>query len=454
MRISPLILSLFLTVPVWTQGPSLVKLRISGVEMMGPRTALVWAETAREFCMWRVDILTPTPQWTRVAVPTPLVTFKSLPSKPYYGPYVTVNVNAGDLRLIWLKHSDCEVKAWDQLRQSGKNSTCRFNLYDAKTRVAPLLAGRDDLAMWTVTGSSLTDGPARVLWTVNQVAMVDEHHGWMLLQGVSQMNRMPEALVTTSDGSHWGMQPANDMPLGNDFPQILLPVSGNEAWFAAVKPAGIWHTTGGGRAWSKDQAVSLQFPWCKDCDVTSIRRIPSTEGPRCLDFQLTRSSTESGQHVRESIGRYCLAKNSREWIGPADFPTAGERNRNSLVSPAVYADSQLGLAAVSVSPQFTSSIYETSDRGATWRVAPLGAAGKDALVGQVSTSGDSVVLLLWSRRDGDTTLMFSPDHGTNWRDLVSRASNIGKSGRIHLRSHKRMSKNNKNLIRNWSGEIR
>jgi hypothetical protein len=420
--------SVMLSVRFTSDGSSANNL--SGVQMVGPETALVWAENARAFRMWRVHLGTE-PQWTEIPAPEELSAFKRAlnPVDERDSSYIKVDVEAGMVRLLWLQHSDCEDKEWERLQMSA-TIPCKFTLYQAASQLSSLLA--HNRAAWRVTQSPLENSPIQPLLTVSQVGMVGSQHGWMLLESASQMNRAQEKLVTTSDGGRqWIEQTATGMPIGNDFPQLLIPRSSDEAWFLSSQPFGMWSTADNGKSWSNDTAFSatFPFPWCKNCSevLSGIASVgpawiaPPHQGRPCLDialdFNRDLDSIASKIPAGQSVARYCLTGNGRAWMAPTRLPIAGGGDRNHVAGLTAFANQQLAFASVTVAPAYTSTVYETTDGGATWHEAELGAAGSDVRVEQASAEGKNVLLLLESWKNGDKKLMYSPDSGATWTEL-------------------------------------
>jgi photosystem II stability/assembly factor-like uncharacterized protein len=393
----------------------------SGIQMVGPETALVWTENAQEFRMWRLQ-LGPEPQWTEIAEPEELSAFKHAqnPAAERDQFYVTVNVTDGFVRLLWLRHSDCEDKEWNKLKIAA-SIPCGFILYQAESELSSFLAHQG--AAWHVTHSQLTDTPVQELLTVNQVKMADGQHGWMLLQGDSQMNRMPEKLVTTSDGGrHWIERNATGMPIGNDYPQLIFPRSFNEAWFLSSHPFGMWQTTDEGETWTRDAAISTDSRWCNGCSEGSAWVAPSSQGRSCFDLEL--DSIVSGAPTGQNIDRYCTTEDSRAWTEPKRLPVPGGGLREHTADPMVFADQRLGFSAVTVTPAYTSTVHETTDGGTSWHESALRAEGINVRVEQASAEGESVLLLMVNSRNGDKKLMYSADSGATWQKLELPHSDV------------------------------
>ena len=394
---------------------------LSGVQMVGPGTALVWAEKAQEFHIWRLQLGTK-PRWTEVAEPEEVSAFKHAqnPADERDRRYVKVNVRAGIVRLLWLRHSGCEDKEW-QRSQMNSISPCEFTLYEAAGEVSRLLV--HESSAWHMRQSRLTNIPVEELLRVNQIRMPDNQDGWMLLQGDSQMNQMPEALVATSDGGkQWIRQKATGMPITNDYPQLLLPQSPDEAWFLSSQPFGMWHTTDHGTTWTRDNAISADFQWCKSCSEGSAWMAPSSQGRPCFDVEL--DSILARAPAGQSIARYRLTDDGKAWMAPIRLPVAGGGDTDHIADSNVFANQRLGFSAVTVAPAYTSTVYETRNGGATWHKAEMGAAGSDVRVEQASARGKNVLLLLWNWKTGVEKLMYSPDSGEIWSELEMPHSNV------------------------------
>jgi hypothetical protein len=405
----------------------------TGFEMAGSQRAIVWADYAGSFQLWRVD-LGRAPKWTSLPVPAALQTFKANPKNEDDQPQVAVTLRDGVLRLLWIENQDC-------IRGS-TNVECHFTVNQANSE--------DDGASWETFVSRFSGNPP--MSKVDQAVMTDRLHGWMLPISAAGAGLLPEMLATTSDGGqHWKKVQAKDMPIGGNFPQLLIAHSPLEAWFATihydkdVNPVTMSHTEDGGRTWKEDTSFKKRFPWCENCTAQNLSAPGESFHPGrvCFEASLGLESV-SGEVTETSLALYCLAKNSESWSAPtrvpeakASFVQAGMEHGATL---PLFADSTLGFSVVFAYQQGSdpisdrenvgnsksdrtwqeSAVYQTDDSGKNWHSASASLQAEyraDASldVTEVAANGKDVLLLLKSTAENtQSKLIYSSDHGFSW----------------------------------------
>jgi len=296
--------------------------------------------------------------------------------------------------------------------------------------------------------------------SVWQVVMTDGLHGWMLLTSDPGAGQLPEELATTRDGGRsWKKADAKGMPIGRNGPQLLIPRSPSEAWFAAIhydedqNPVLMSHSLDGGRTWHEDASFEREFSWCKNCTAVTLSATDNRfhASHACFEVALLASDaadkvTGAGQAVTgASQARYCLAPGARSWLAPVRLqvpkaPSAKMALQHVFLLP-LFASRTLGFTVVDTDrPESSghpeshpngqgggnsrSAVYQTNDGGRSWHTAPAplqsgGNADATVSVAQVEGSGRDVLLLLQTAgEDTSYKLLYSADYGSSWVSLL------------------------------------
>jgi hypothetical protein len=393
--------------------------QLSGLRLLNPRSALVWADRATSFQIWRFD-LDPTPRWTSLTIPAALKDFKAENLED--DGLVTVSLQGNTLRLLWVEEGDVV------------NQTIPYTVTQAESTNLG--------ATWQVFRSTLVDREM-AMTGIRQMVMADPLHGWMILQGEGGAGMLPESLATTSDGGrNWRLVPAKEMPIGDTGPQLLIVRSPSEAWFATIEyaeenPLLLSHTADGGRTWHEDAAFPPKSPPCKHCTLAELS-IPDDQphpGKACFEVGLR----PEGPNQNNELGqvRYCLGPNGLNWSAAVSLPTPHPAffadSLSHYSSLPLFADRMVGFSKACAehkgpgwkndgNPKGDETQYEcendqTSDGGKTWQPANLPWAIKSATVSQVAGLGHDVWLLVTGGPDADhpvSSVLHSADHGVTW----------------------------------------
>ena len=144
--------------------------------------------------------------------------------------------------------------------------------------------------------------------------MVDAQHGWMVLNGDPGASMLPEMPVTTSDGGKtWKRIAAMGMPIGEDFPQLLIARSSQSASFVAGRIEGPKHpetseygellvsrTDDGGQTWSPAATLYQSLPY----GLSGLQN-GQTPGSVCFDVDFAAADK-----------RFCSFDGGMTWLAP------------------------------------------------------------------------------------------------------------------------------------------
>ncbi|MES2393393.1 MAG: hypothetical protein V4555_17250 [Acidobacteriota bacterium] len=401
----------------------------SGFAMLGDHRALVWSEGVANFQLWQVA-LGDESRWMAVGLPPELVVFAGQKREVDDRPYVTVEASDGVVRLLWVSHGNCEKKRWAMyasldvaVHDRADQMSCGYELVQA-TAVAGELRGKVE---WKVARSELTDALGREIVRVKMMEMVTPSRGWMLLEGDSVMNSMPEVLLTTVDGgTHWIKKAAWGLPIGTDFVQVLLPVSDTEAWMALTLPSrqrvSMWHTVSGGNDWVRNPTFAQKAPWCPECVEGRYWRWPDADGRICVGVSYYPPNEHSGAvdapAMGGSVGRVCREKVATAWSVPVKMEEPGGAAAAPEAAEEMLSENGFGLAVVSERGSYRSALWMSADDGVSWRKAPGSLRGEDVWVEEMDADKADVLVLLKSSKDGVGRLMYSGSDGARWVELA------------------------------------
>jgi hypothetical protein len=329
----------------------------NGFDFLGPGNVVFWNDSDSKFRLWRMA-LGSAATWTALSLPPSLRELKAKNGDDS----VTVTVQDGVVRLFWVDDKKCF--------EGGGTNHCPSEIVQAESH--------DGGNTWESFASPVDDlDGSGQMSEVSQVIMTDKSHGWMLLDGGIGAGQLPGALATTDDGGKtWKKAAAEDMPIGSDGSELLIPRSATEAWFAFSSagqnegPIDVSHTTDGGRTWHDVvHPFAAGFPWCKDCF-----RLGMTSGDDlynrlhkervCLYVNL---EIEHGA-INRSGGwaRYCLSPHSKAWSGPVRVPTMPKISRTKTDAN--------GKDVLRLSGDAQPKLMYSSDHGVHWTqlIVPAG----------------------------------------------------------------------------------
>lgn len=268
------------------------------------------------------------------------------------------------------------------------------------------------LHLWRLKGNGEPNGS--FLTTFTRMTFLNPHNGWAVVDpygpGAGQL--LWGILRTTDGGRLW--IPAGKI-LGSDGPVAMAFANASDGWFnngsGATGNTGLWHSTDGGRLWEPNRTFSINpnplASTATDLRFTSsscaflVNAYPGTakSGPMLRAFSTQDGGTSwqptdlSAGRLRGSMGSIqalSFVSPDRGWValdqktGLSLFATSdggqdwrklslsfkdGENTRSfvnlDLVTPSVgYVNAEkLG--------ESVTTLWKTTDGGATWRTIPL-----------------------------------------------------------------------------------